>query len=137
MVRKIVASLVCAAMLTTGCASAGGPRIPPASPAPNAHDNAILGEYLQRLPAGSRIRIERRDGGSFRGTLMKATPDAIVVQKNTRVPEPPLEVPLSDVSRVTLESNTASLGRNIAIGIGSGVAATFGILFLLAALIGD
>jgi hypothetical protein len=137
MFRKTVAAFVCTALMTTGCASASGPRIAPAPAAPNVQDRAVLAEYVQRLPAGSRVRVERTNGDSLRGTLMKATPDAIVVQKNTRVPEAPIDIPLSEVTRVTLDTTSSSVGKHIAIGVGSGVAATFGVLLLLFALWGD
>jgi len=133
MVRKIVAAVVCAALATTGCASAG-PRIPQA--APGARDTAVLADYVQRLSAGSKVRVEQTDGTSFRGTLMKATPQSILVQKTTRVPEAPVEIPLDRLTRVTLD-NGSSPGRTVAIGVGAGVAATFGVLLLLAALISD
>lgn len=136
MFRKTVAAFVCAALMTTGCASASGPRIAQ-GPAPSVQDRAVLSDYVQHLPAGSRVRVERANGDALRGTLMKATPDAIVVQKNTRVPEAPVEVPLSDIARVTLDSNSSSVGKHIAIGVGSGVAATFGVLLILAALWAD
>jgi hypothetical protein len=137
MFRKTVAAFVCAALMTTGCASASGPRLAQAPAAPNVQDRAVLSEYVQRLPAGSRVRVERANGDSLRGTLMKATADLIVVQKNTRVPEAPLEVPLSEVTRVTLDTTSSSVGKQIAIGVGSGVAATFGVLLILVALWGD
>ena len=137
MFRKSVAAFVCTALLTTGCASASGPRVQQAPAAPSVQDRAVLADYVQRLPAGSRVRVEQTNGSSLRGTLMKATAEAIVVQKNTRVPEAPVEVPLSQVTRVTLDSTSTSVGKHIAIGVGSGVAATFGVLLILAALWGD
>lgn len=137
MLRQVTAITLCAAMAATGCASASGPRVAQAPAAPNVQDRALLADYVQRLAAGSRVRVERTNGESVRGTLMKATPDAIVVQKNTRVPEAPVEIPLADVTRVTLDTVSSSVGRHIAIGVGSGVAATFGVLLILAALIGD
>lgn len=137
MFRQTVAAFVCAALMTTGCASATGPRMAQAPAAPSVQNRSVLADYVQRLPAGSKVRVERTSGNSLRGTLMKATADAIIVQKNTRVPEPPVEVPLSDVTRVTLDNVSASLGKHIAIGVGSGVAATFGVLLIFAALLGD
>jgi hypothetical protein len=137
MFRKTVAAFVCTALMTTGCASASGPRVAQTPAAPSVQDRTVLAEYVQRLPAGSRVRVEQTNGSSLRGTLMKATPDTIVVQKNTRVPEPPVEVALSQVTRVTLDSSSSSLGKHIAIGVGTGVAATFGVLLILAALWGD
>jgi hypothetical protein len=137
MFRKTVAAFMCTALLTTGCASASGPRLSQAPSAPIVQNRGLLADYVQRIPAGSRVRVERMNGESLRGTLMKATPDAIVVQKNTRVPEAPLDIPLSEVTRVTLDTSSSSVGKQIAIGVGAGVAATFGVLLVLAALWSD
>jgi len=137
MFRKMVAALVCVAFATAGCASAGGQRIPQSAPGVPVQDTAVLADYVQRLAAGSKVRVEKTDGSSFRGTLMKATPQVILVQKNTRVPEAPLEIPLEQLTRVALDNGGSSVGKTVAIGVGTGVAATFGVLLILAALWGD
>jgi hypothetical protein len=136
MLRQTLAVVLCCALITTGCASAAGPRIAPAPAAP-VQDNATLADYVQRLAAGSKVRVEQTNGSSFRGTLMKATPQSIVVQKNTRVPERPVEIPLDRLARVTLDNGHSSVGKTVAIGVASGVGATLGFLLILAALIGD
>jgi hypothetical protein len=101
-------------------------------------EKAAMADYVQRLPAGSKVRVERTDGLTLRGTLMKATPDAIVVQTNTRVPEPPVELPLTSLARVTVETGGGtSTAKAIGIGIASGVGAFFGILAILAATFSD
>jgi hypothetical protein len=136
MFRQTLALVLCCALVTTGCASAGGPRIAQAPAAP-VQDTAMLADYVQRLAAGSKVRVERTDGASFRGTLMKATAQTILVQKNTRVPERPVEIPLDQLTRVTLDNGNSSIGKTVAIGVGSGVAATLGFLLILFALVGD
>ena len=136
MLRQTLALVLCGALVTTGCASAAGPRIAQAPGAP-IQDTATLADYVQRLAAGSKVRVEQTDGASFRGTLMKATPQSILVQKNTRVPERPVEIPLDQLSRVTLDNGHSSVGKTVAIGVGSGVAATLGFLMILFALYGD
>ena len=135
MVRQTLAVVLCCALLTTGCASAAGPRIAQVPAAP-VQDTATLADYVQRLAAGSKVRVERTDGSTLRGTLMKATPQSILVQKNTRVPERPVEIPLDQLTRVTLD-NGSSTGKSVAIGVATGVGATFGVLLLLAALLGN
>lgn len=136
MLKRMIAALVCAALATTACASAGGQRIPHSAPGAPIQDKAVLADYVQRLSAGSKVRVERTDGTAFRGTLMRATAQTILVQKNTRVPEAPIEIPLEQLTRVTLD-NGSSMGKSVAIGVGAGVAATFGVLLLLAALLSD
>ena len=137
--RKVLAAILCASMVTTGCATAG-PRLTAARFAPGQAgvvSTSAMADYVQRLPAGSRVRVERVDGSSFRGTLMKAGPDAIVVQKNTRVPEPPVEVAMAQIARVTIENGGSSTGKAVAIGIASGVGAFFAILAIAFAASGD
>jgi hypothetical protein len=136
MMKQLTAIVLCAALLTGGCASASGARIA-ASPQPPAIDRGVMAEYAQRIAPGSKVRVERTDGHAMRGTLMKAGPDSITVQRNTRVPEPPVEIPIATIARLTLDQPSSSVGRNIAIGVASGVGATFGVLLLLAAIWGD
>jgi hypothetical protein len=53
----------------------------------------------------------------MRATLMKVTAQGIVVQLNTRVPEPPFEIPVAQLARVTLDQGGTSPGKAIGIGI--------------------
>jgi len=133
--RKLMAMMLALAIVTTGCASAAGPRVAIAQQ-PAAVSTVSMSEYVQRLQTGSRVKVERTDGSSLRGTLMKAGADAIVVQKNTRVPEPPIEIPVAQIARVTIDAGT-STGKAVGIGIASGVGAFFAILAILAATIED
>ena len=136
MSKQLTAIVLCAALVTGGCASASGGRIAADPQAPPVA-RSVMADYVQRIPAGSKVRVERSDGGPLRGTLMKAGADAITVQRHTRVPEPPVQIPLDRITRLTLDQPTSSVGRNIAIGVASGVGATFGVLLLLAAIWGD
>ena len=136
--RKTVAMAVIAALITTGCASASGTRIAGVVTQPGAASTAAMADYVQKLPTGSHVRVERLDGSSFRATLMKATPELIIVQKNTRVPEPPFEVPLSQIVRVTVDNGGGtSTAKAVGIGIASGVGAFFAILAIAFAASGD
>jgi hypothetical protein len=134
--KKILALLLCGAIVTSGCASASGPRVATA-PQPSVVDRTAMADYVQRLPAGSKVRVERTDGTSLRGTLMKASADAVVLQKNTRIPEPPVEVPLAEIARVTTNSGGMSAGKAIGIGVASGVGVFFAILAIFAATFND
>jgi hypothetical protein len=140
MLKQTIALLLCAAVATTGCASAGGIRAAQPSGQGSGQasapvDTATMSEYVQKLPTGSRVRVERSNGQLIKGTLMKATPDEIVVQKNTRNPETPVTVPMAQIARVTLDSGS-STGKTVGIAVATGVGATFGVLLLLAALLG-
>ena len=39
-------------------------------------DRDVLADYAQRIPAGSKVRVERTDGASLRGTLLKTGADS-------------------------------------------------------------
>src|SRR5687768_10125491 len=130
MFRQTIALALCAALAGTGCASASGPRIAQDSAAPI--DRAVLADYVQRIPAGSRIRVERNTGGTLKGTLLKSGADSLTMQRNTRVPETPIEIPFGTITRVTLETGS-STGKIAGIAVATGVGATFGVLLLLAA----
>src|SRR5690242_4217957 len=101
--RKTIAMAVTVAMLS-GCASAAGSRTATTLTQPGVVSTAAMAEYVEKLPAGSKVRVESTDGGVLRGTLMKATDDTIVVQKNTRVAESPIEIPMAQIARVTVDS---------------------------------
>ena len=141
MFRRILAVVLCGALVTTGCASAGGPRYASrtlaAENSQTALDRATLAEYAQRIPAGAKVRVERTTGRALHGTLLKSNADSLTVQLNTRIPEPPIEVPYNTITRLTLEKNGSSVGKNIAIGVASGVGVFFGIVGLLALIYND
>ena len=126
MLRQMLASS-CGALMTTGCASACGPADRAGAGGAERPGPCRARRLRPAAPAGSQVRVERTDGDSLRGTLMKATPDAIVVQKNTRVPEAPVEVPLSERdardARHRRHRRSARTSRSAS---ASGVAATFG-----------
>lgn len=135
--RRVLASILCVALLTGGCASSGR-TVVATGPQPGVVDTAAMADYLQRLPVGNKVRVEKTDGGSVRGTLMKSGAEGIVVQKNTRVPEPPIDIPAAQITRVTLDSGGGmSTGKAIGIGIASGVGAFFVILGIFAATFSD
>jgi len=129
MLRKPLALVLITAFLTGGCASSSGGRIATQSPA--VVDSATMGEYVQRIPPGSKVKVERTNGDSMRATLIKATPQGIVVQRNTRVPEPPIDIPAAELARVTLDQGG---GTSTAKAIGIGIAAGAGTFFALIAL---
>lgn len=117
--KQTIAVIVCAALAGSGCATTGVPQsVSPSPTGDKLADRAVLAEYVQKLPAGSLIKIERTHRRTLRGTLMKATDEALFVQPRTRIAEPAVEIPMDDVISVTLEtsSNGTSIGKAIAAG---------------------
>ena len=131
--RVPVVMLLCSALAAPGCATSGTfARGRVQSPPDGASERAILAEYVQRLPAGASIRVQRATGPSLRGTLLKATGESLFVQPRTRVPEPAVEVALRDV--LSVEPYTPG-GPNVAKAIGIGAAAGAGAALAVFAII--
>src|SRR5215217_7774970 len=117
---RIIATILCTALVSSACASAGGARIA-AGPAASVErpDAALLASYVKQLPIGSRVRVALVGGHSLEGTLMKADDTGIVVQRATRIPEPPQQVAIDRIAAVGLETGS-SVGKTIGVGIAAG-----------------
>jgi hypothetical protein len=136
LMKRVVALLVCSALATPGCATTGVAA--PRAADPQAADRTVLAEYVQRLPPGAAVRVERTKGRTLRGTLMKATAQSLIIQPRTRVPEPPVEVPLTDVLSVTPESqNGSNLGKAIGVGAAAGAGAALAVFLIILAVFSD
>lgn len=135
-VRTFVAPLLCAATMATGCTTGGGRRVNTA-PVSGQHmqDRGVLIEYVQKLAPGASIRVQRLNGRLVRGTLMKATDAALVIQQRTRIPEPPFEIPMADIVSVTPETASGfSFARAIGAGAAAGAGAALAVFFVLVAI---
>jgi len=96
----------------------------------------LAGEFVSRLPVGTNIRLKLDDGATLTGTLMAVEDDAIIVKRRARTPEPPITLTLNRIVDADVQRGSG-LGKAIAIGAAVGVGATFGVLFFLAAIVGD
>lgn len=133
--KKVLVLVLSLSIVSAGCASTST-RVP--VQVPTVSDTTTMADYVQKLPAGSRVRVDRTDGHSIKGTLMRATAQAITVQAHSRVPEPPVEMPLNTVARVALENGSGtSTAKAVGIGIAAGVGTFFGILAIFAAAFND
>ena len=135
MLRRTIALVLAASLAGSGCASAVRPHV-----AVSALDDSMLrdeiSEYARHLPIGSRVRVERSQGGTVKGTLMSATAGHVIVQRATRIPEPPIEIPLDNVTRIELE-RPSNIAKIVLFGAAAGAVATLGFLAILAAALAD
>ena len=133
--RRALVVLLSITVLASGCATArtANSRFTQQPTAPG-FDRALLTAYLKQLPVGSRVRASLASGRTLRGTLMKATNEGIVVQRRTRIPEPPIDIPIEDVRAVEIDTSGGGVGRAVAIGAAAGAGASLGVLLLLAAI---
>jgi hypothetical protein len=130
--RRTLAAMLVVALMVPGCAAARAttssrPGVPPVS-------DPVIGTFVRSLPAGSKVRVEVAHGRTLRGTLLQATDAALTVQRNTRIPEPPVTVSMRDVQRVTIDA-PASSSRGMALGAVVGAGTAIGLLWLIAAIV--
>ena len=137
--RSLVIALLCSAISAEGCATSRGLTSAQVRPRQGGTtDNAVLAEYVQRLPPGTALRVERARGPAVRGTLIKATAQSVIVQPRTRVPEPAVEVALSEVLSVIPYSPTGpNIAKAVAIGAAAGAGAALAVFFIIAAVYSD
>ena len=96
----------------------------------------LAGEFVSRLPVGTNIKLKLDDGATVTGTLMRVEDDAIIVKQRTRLPEPPIRLTLNRIVDADVQRGSG-MGKVIAIGAAVGAGAAFGVLLLLAAVLGD
>jgi hypothetical protein len=139
--RTCLSLLLTVTVAVSGCATTRASRIPTtttsAPPQPSTVDPKVMADYVRQLKVGSRVRLARTNGDEIRGILMKNDADPIVVQRRTRIPEAPIEVPLREVLAVELETKNGNPARTVAIGAVAAVSATLGVLLILAAIYSD
>ena len=76
------------------------------------------------IPLGSKVRVQRVDGSRVSGTLMRVDDNALILKKNTRLPEAPTAVTFNQIANVAREHGGGmSWGKAIGIGVGAGVGA--------------
>jgi hypothetical protein len=130
MIKRLIAGAMCVTLGAPACAGAARMQVTPV-----ASDGRVLAEFVQKLPPGAAIRVDRTGGTTLRGTLMKASDQSMVVQPRTRIPEPAVEIPFSEVLRVTPDAqNGSSLGKAVGIGVAAGAGAALSVFMIIAAI---
>jgi hypothetical protein len=134
--RRVLAILISFTLLAPGFAGAGPTSSRQRQSPAATTDRALMVTYLTQLPIGARVRATLTDGDKVSGTLMAATDEGIVVQRRTRIPEPPTRIPLDRIGAVEIE-NGSGLGKAVGAGVAAGAGAALGVFLLLVALLAD
>jgi hypothetical protein len=144
--RRLIALSLAAALVLPGCTSlnahaqtnAYGARARSNAQGVRAlADTSALPEFARQLPTGARVRVKVTGGETIRGTLIKTTDVAMIVQPRTRTPEPLIEVPFDRLASIEQETTGSGTGRAIAIGAAAGAGAALGIIMILIAIASD
>jgi hypothetical protein len=137
--RKLMVAALSVSLAAPGCVASQGPRLQtaPVVQASSA-DRQVLGEFAGLLDLGTRVKVTVTGNKTIRGTLVRRTPDALVLQPRARVPEPLVEVKTADLLAIEPETRAnGGTSKAIAIGVAVGVGAAVGTLFILAAILSD
>ena len=140
--KRLLALALCILIAAPGCASSRGRMsyanyVSPASQRPVPADAALMADFVRQLPVGSRVRVSLANGAVVRGTLMKRDADPIIVQRRTRIPESPVEIPLSTIVAMELDSANGNVARNVGIAAGAALVVVFGVMLTFAAIYSD
>jgi len=132
--KRLVAVALSLSMCLTGCAMST--RTTNTHPLDRAAEQQALSDYAGQMHLGTQVRATLDDNRVVKGTLVKKTPEAIVVQPRGRVAEPLMELRLTDLRAVELEpAKSGGTGKAIAVGAAVGAGVSLGVLMLLAAVV--
>ena len=82
--KRFIAVLLCVGLTAPGCAMNHTARVQTA-PAPVVSDRTVLADFASQLKVGSHVRATVTGNRTIRGTLVKRTDRAIVIQPRARV----------------------------------------------------
>ena len=100
-------------------------------------ETAVYKQLAAGIPLGARIKVQTRDGRRMTATLMSVTDEAVVVKRESRVPEPAVSIPFGELTRLHREEKSGfSMGKALGIGLAAGVGAIL-TLFAIAVSMND
>jgi hypothetical protein len=143
MLKRLLAGLLIPLLAGPACA----PRFadarlspqPPATTSPDAPRGPEVWRRLaQRLAPGSGVRILLTDGTRMRAVFLAAEDADLVVKRKTRLPEPEQRIAYGSLELLELENaGGMSVGKAVAIGVGTGAATFLGMILMAFALLDD
>jgi S1-C subfamily serine protease len=98
---------------------------------------ALWRSFAERVEVGTSLRVRLYDGRAFTATLVRADPDALMLQPKTRVPVPVQPVPYEAIASLDRTRGGIGAGKAAAIGIATGVGAFFATLLIFLAAVAD
>jgi hypothetical protein len=105
------------------------PSIPASA---QSSDDGAWRALAEQLEGGVAVDVRLRDGQHFKATFIAARPDAVVVQRKTRVPVSVEQINYESIASLSrAQPSNLSGGKIAAIALGSAGAA-IGVLWLIA-----
>jgi hypothetical protein len=130
MIRTTSIVVIVALLLSPGAAVAQQP----------VSTDAEISAYRQLaadIPLGSRVKVHIKNGRRMTATLMAVDGGGIVVQRESRLPEPAVRIAFADLARLQRDQKSGfTVGKAIGIGLAAGVGAII-TLFAIAVSVSD
>jgi hypothetical protein len=118
-------TIVCAAMVV---ALAASPVLAGQKEITRVMEAAAFKQMASAIPLGARVKLQTTAGRRMTATLLAVHDDAVIVQRASRLPEPPVTIPFADLARLEREVKS---GFSVAKAIGVGLAAGAGAILTL------
>jgi hypothetical protein len=97
-----------------------------------SNDDTAWRALAEQLDGGVAVDVRLRDGQHFKATFIAARPDAVLVQRKTRIPVSVEQINYESIASLSrAQSSNLSAGKIAAIALGSAGAAV-GVLWLIA-----
>jgi len=110
--------------LTVAGLFAVGPPLAAQQPVPIEVETAGMRQVAYAIPLGSRVKVQLQSGRRLTATLLAVDADAIIVKRDTRVPEPAVTIPFSELARLQRDQKSGfSIAKAIGVGLAAGVGA--------------
>ena len=106
--------------------------------AQSGYDATAWQTLADHLDAGVTINVRLRDRRRFKATFINARPDALVVQRKSRVPVPVELIPYDSIASMgRVEASSLSRGKIAAIALGTAGAAVGALMLIISLLAFD
>jgi hypothetical protein len=147
MTRRLPASLLALALMTSACApryravalphdlqpSPGRVERESAAPAPDAWRRLSA-----QLPPAAVVKVVLADGTRLTGIVLAVDDEGILLKPRTRVPEPPRRIRYTSMESLEVEHDRGiGVGKAVAIGVGTGAATFVSLILLTMAILDD
>lgn len=90
----------------------------------HAQESADWQKVAEAIPLGTRVKVQMVDGKRVSGTLMRVDGSAVSLKRNTRYPEPAVQISFADMAKIERQKEGGfNVAKAIAIGVASGAGA--------------
>ena len=100
-----------------------------------AMETAAFKQMAAAIPIGTRVKLQTTSGRRMTATLMAVDDEGVIVKRVSRVPEPAVSIPFSELARLEREQKGGfSIGKALGVGVAAGAGAILTMFFIAMSL---